>query len=397
MTTHPDIPEMPPDAHAEGSTRSAFLRRAAVAGAGATAIGGLAGVGVAGASPPKGDKGDRARDASLHDRLNRTSHWDLNVADLAKARAWYEGTTSLRVVAETSASQDFPSLGIKGGRFEGLMLRDADEAYDAPMLHLVEWKNPLPVGVANASYGHVGFNRMVQLVPDLDVTRAAVIAQGTQPILANSDFIRPPLHPSFPPQRYTAFTAPDHEGVFNQFFSTGSYRSLTFMNFNTADLDFSLPFFLEVLGLDFSTGVGQPPPGSPNVYGGDGSNSTFDGVFMLARGNTRVNHDFLQWDVSASLPTPYEEPTHRGIVRCAFQVDDIDRCYRELQKNPWTRKRRFTFSRPEEWDYGSAFGTRQVIEMTNFEGVRFQLIEQPPYPFAQLHPFGYDPPGRKGR
>ena len=72
--------------------------------------------------------------------------------------------------------------------------RDGDEDANAPMLHLVEWKNPLPVGVANASYAAVGFNRMVQLVADLDVARAAVIAQGTQPILPNSDFIRPPLH-----------------------------------------------------------------------------------------------------------------------------------------------------------------------------------------------------------
>jgi catechol 2,3-dioxygenase-like lactoylglutathione lyase family enzyme len=370
------------------STRSTFLKRAAVAGATATAAGTITGVGSA-AAAGKGALPSRG----LHDRLNRTSHWDLNVADLAKARAWYEGTTALRVVAETSASQDFPSLRIKGGRFEGLMLRDGDEDANAPMLHLVEWKNPLPVGVATPSYAAVGFNRMVQLVADLDVTRAAVIAQGTQPILPNSDFIRPPLHPQFPPSRYTAFTAPDHEGVFNQFFVIGSNRSLTFMNFNTADLDRNLPFFLEVLGLDFSTGISQPPPGSPNVYGGDGSNSTFDGVFMLARGNTRVNHDYLQWDRSPQFPKPYKEPTHRGIVRCAFQVDDIDACHRTLGRLPASLKRRFSFSRPEEWNYGPAFGTHGVIELRDFEGIRFQLIEQPPYPFAQLHPFGYDPPG----
>ena len=375
-----------------GPTRAAFLKRAAVSGAVVATGGALAGVGTASATNGKG----APRPRGCHDRLNRTSHWDLNVADLAKARAWYEGTTALRVVAETTASQDFPSLGIKGGRFEGLMLRDADEDANAPMLHLVEWKNPLPVGVANASYAAVGFNRMVQLVEDLDVTRAAVIAQGTQPILPNSDFIRPPLHPQFPSSRYTAFTAPDHEGVFNQFFVTGSNRSLTFMNFNTADLDRSLPFFLEVLGLDFSTGVSQPPPGSPNVYGGDGSNSTFDGVFMLVRGNTRVNHDYLQWDRSGEFPTPYKEPTHRGIVRCAIQVDEVEACYDILRRSPWAKKRRFWFSKPEEWDYGSAFGTRQVIELRDFEGIRFQLIEQPAYPFAQLHPFGYDPPGGGG-
>jgi catechol 2,3-dioxygenase-like lactoylglutathione lyase family enzyme len=390
-----DQPE--PGRDAAGATRSQFLRRAAVTGAAAAAGGGvLAGAGTALAHGGRGG-GRGRRDKSLHDRLNRTSHWDLNVADLARARAWYEATTGLRVIAETSASQDFPSLGIRGGRFEGVMMRDLGEDADGPLLHLVEWKDPGPVGVANASYGHVGFNRMVQSVVDLDVAREAVIAQGTQPVLPNSDFVRPPLHPSFPSSRYVAFTAPDHEGVFNQFVALGSFRSLWYMNVNTADLDRSLPFYLEVLGLDFSVGVSQPPPGSPNVYGGDGSNSTFDGAFMQVRGNSRVVHDYLQWDVSPALWRPYREPTHRGIVRCAFQVDDIDECHRTLRDIPAGLRRRFTFSRPEEWDYGPAFGARMVMELTDYEGIRIQLIEQPPYPNAQLHPFGWNPPGRRGR
>ena len=108
----------------------------------------------------------------------------------------------MRVVAETSADQAFPSLGIGRGRFEGLMLRDLSEDANAPMLHLVEWKTPKPVGVANASHAHVGFNRIVTLVADLKMARGKVIAQGTQPILPNSDFIRPPLHPALQPSRY---------------------------------------------------------------------------------------------------------------------------------------------------------------------------------------------------
>ena len=296
----------------------------------------------------------------------------------------------MRVVAETTADQAFPSLGISRGRFEGVMLRDVTEDANAPMLHLVEWKTPKPVGVANGSHAAVGFNRIVTLVADLNVAREKVIAQGTQPILPNSDFIRPPLNPALQPSRYIAFTAPDHEGVFNQFAQAGIDKSLLYMNFNTANLDRNLPFFLEILGLDFSMGIGQPEPGSPNVYGGDGSNTTFDGVFMLARGNTRVNHDYLEWKDSRRFATPYKEPTHRGIIRCSFQVDDIEACYGTLRRHPWAKQRRFEFSRPEEWNYGRTFGTRQVIELKDFEGTRFQLIEQPAYPLAELHPFGFD-------
>ena len=49
----------------------------------------------------------------LHDRLNRISHWDVNVTDLGRSRSWYEATTTLRVVAQTRASQGFPSFGIE--------------------------------------------------------------------------------------------------------------------------------------------------------------------------------------------------------------------------------------------------------------------------------------------
>jgi catechol 2,3-dioxygenase-like lactoylglutathione lyase family enzyme len=55
----------------------------------------------------------------LHDRLNRISHWDVNVTDLERSRSWYETTTTLRVVARTKASQSFPSFGIGSGSFKG--------------------------------------------------------------------------------------------------------------------------------------------------------------------------------------------------------------------------------------------------------------------------------------
>ena len=76
----------PPDQSAAVTTRSAFLKRAAATGVAAAATGGvLAGAGTAVASGGKGH--DHRGPTSLHDRLNRTSHWDINVADLAKARA----------------------------------------------------------------------------------------------------------------------------------------------------------------------------------------------------------------------------------------------------------------------------------------------------------------------
>ena len=92
----------------------------------------------------------------------------------------------------------------------------------------------------------------------------------------------------------------------------------------------------------------------------------------------------------APLPDALQGADHREIVRCSLQVDDIEACHETLRRSPWAKKRRFRFSRPEEWNFGPSFGTRQVIELKDFEGIRFQLIEQPAYPLAELHPFGFD-------
>lgn len=42
---------------------------------------------------------------------------------------------------------------------------------------------------------------------------------------------------------------------------------------------------------------------------------------MAIRGDQRVLHDYLEWADSRRFPTPYREPTHRGIIRCALEVD----------------------------------------------------------------------------
>ena len=97
----------------------------------------------------------------LHDRLNRISHWDVNVTDLERSRSWYEAATTLRVVAGTKASQSFPSFGIEFGSFKGYLLKDANLPHGVPMIHLVQWENPAPVGTPYRSQANVGWYRIV--------------------------------------------------------------------------------------------------------------------------------------------------------------------------------------------------------------------------------------------
>lgn len=109
-------------------------------------------------------------------RLNRISHWDVNVTDLERSRSWYEASTTLRVVARTKASQSFPSFGIGSGSFTGYLLKDANLPRGVPMIPLVEWQNPTPVGRPYRSQANVGWYRICPILEDIEAARGSVIA-----------------------------------------------------------------------------------------------------------------------------------------------------------------------------------------------------------------------------
>src|SRR5258705_11430689 len=119
--------------------------------------------------------------SGFHDGLNPISHWDANVPDLERSRSWYEATTTLRVVARTKASQSFPSFGIEFGSFKGYLLKDANLPHGAPMIHLIQWENPAPVGTPYRSQANVGWYRIVPIVADIDSEREVVTGERRKP------------------------------------------------------------------------------------------------------------------------------------------------------------------------------------------------------------------------
>ena len=211
---------------------------------------------------------DRA--SSLHDRLNRISHWDVNVTDLERSRSWYEATTTLRVVARTKASQSFPSFGIELGSFKGYLLKDATLPHGVPMIHLVQWETPAPVGTPYRSQANVGWYRIVPIVEDIDAAREAVIAQGSEPF-APTTRAKVSFNPGGREIDYRVFTVHDPDGVAIEFvdkvtLGPGAAPQVPVtVAHNTADVDKYFPFYHELLGLDFLQGA-QTQGKVPNVY-----------------------------------------------------------------------------------------------------------------------------------
>ncbi|KAH7086184.1 hypothetical protein FB567DRAFT_602978 [Paraphoma chrysanthemicola] len=327
----------------------------------------------------------------IHDRLNRVSHWDVNVTNLERSRAWYEATTTLRVFARTYASQDFPSLRLRQSSFKGLMMRDSTLPPGAPMIHLVEWTAPQPVGKPNLSHAHVGWFRIVPTVESIEATRQAVLAQGSEPFTSTTDSaIR--LSPTLPDLHYQVFTVHDPDGVAVEFSDKRTQAGLVptapyTVAHNTANFEKNLDFYLNVLGLDFHTSV-QTQSSIPNVYSPGGGSTGFSGAFFTVRGNQGYVFDWLQWNESPEHPKPYEEANHVGIVRCSIEVDDVDASYTILKHLSRSQRPFFSVAEPEVWDFGPEFGVRKVVNFQDPEGVGFQLVEQPRFPVV-LHPWGH--------
>jgi catechol 2,3-dioxygenase-like lactoylglutathione lyase family enzyme len=136
---------------------------------------------------------------SLHDRLNRISHWDVNVTDLERSRSWYEATTTLKVVTRTKASQCFSRLRHRVRQLQGYLLKDANLPRGVPMIHLVQWENPTPIGTPYRSQANVGWYRICPIVDDIETTRGAVIAQGSKPFAPTTRVDRRCSVPLFSP------------------------------------------------------------------------------------------------------------------------------------------------------------------------------------------------------
>ncbi|RYD94975.1 MAG: hypothetical protein EOP61_20635 [Sphingomonadales bacterium] len=326
----------------------------------------------------------------LRNRLNRIRHYDVNVTDLERSSAWYQATTGLRVVGRTSADQAFPSLGIARGRFEGVLLQDPDQGGKFPMIHLVEWKDPRPVGTPYRSHAQTGWYRIVPEVADLAVARELCIAQGSIPFAESVDAMVK-FHRNVDPHRYRVFTVQDPDGIAVEFSQPEARLRQPVVPIvvahNSPDVAGRMPFYTDTLGLDFMQGL-QVGELMPNVYSPGGGLVGHDGALMGLRGDTKVMFDWLQWNDTPSLPGPYAEPHHVGIMRCAFEVDDLDAAYATLLRSRWASDGEIEVAAPEDWDLGPEAGSIRVVNFTDPDGVGFQLVQQPAYPNATLNAYG---------
>jgi catechol 2,3-dioxygenase-like lactoylglutathione lyase family enzyme len=386
----PTVERAPAEEATHGLRRKDFLRRTAVAGVAAGGGSALL-LGAEAQGGPKATAASPLDRRGLHNRVNRLDRVVTNVSDVERSKAFWEELTPLRSFARTqSPQQPFRNLGIASGRFDGYLLQDQTGG-NPVAVHLVEWKEPRPVGTPYKSPLHIGWYRLAIFVEDINLWYQKVLDAGVRPWSDPrpfSSFVGDP--------GALVFGFPDPDGITIEYVQLPGNPAgrVNHLASSTADIDGTRPFFTEVLGLDFSLRATSCPV--PNTLGPDGGEAGYDTTFFRARGDGRFSIDYLTWTPpAAAFGTPYDvfgQPTHLGYHRLSIEVDDIEASYRfllkaGLGKNGKRGGRRLS-GPPEEWDFGPSWGRRKIVVLTSPEGIGFELIQQAPYPTASetAHP-----------
>ena len=317
---------------------------------------------------PEPRTGPTIEPSGLRHRIIRIAYVVVNVSDLERARAFYEQVSPLRVVARTRGpAQRFAGLGIEHGEFDGYLLDDGTGGQPTAV-HLVRWATPAPVGETYPVFWHVGLAKLGFVMPDPGPKLARLAELG--------------VRPTNDPIRRGYVTVADPDGVLLSFFTDPSVRHerLVHTNPSVRDVDRSLRFYRDLLGLDLHLDSVPPEP-RPASQGPGSDRSQWDSHLLSARGDRRFSVDVSQFHFPPPTPetlTPHAEANHLGISRIGFEVDDIDAAYETLRAADPVGAAPAPVGPPEEWDHGPEVGVRRVVTFRDPDGIRLELVQQPP-------------------
>jgi len=334
----------------------------------------------------------------LRGHINRFSHVVINVSDLDRAVEFYEATLPVQRRARIDGPpQPYRGLGIDHGHCVGWVLENRKDVsppgefiaeFPPRYIHLIEWKTPLPTGKPYAEANHVGIYRQNSLVNNLDDAYQTVLAHGGRPYGEPSWIV---LTPDGFRVRVFAYRDPDGTtlemiGVDDPDSTTVYPGMLHHCNLNVRDLPTSYKFYRDVIGLDLTVYL-APAQLQPVTNGSlgdalrnpDGTEFTdgqmrFAATLLGIRSDSRNPIDVLQWHTPEPYGQPYQRPTDLGIIRVAFEVDDIEAAHARLQLTGRT-----PVGPIETWDMGE-FGERRVVIFRDPDGIMLELIEFIPIP-----------------
>lgn len=299
----------------------------------------------------------------------RFSHLVVNVSDLERSVNFHEMVTSLRRDKRTSApEQDFVSLGLPRGHFDGWLLRDPG-ASGGPAVHLVAWRSHKPGGTAYPVFWHVGLFRICTQENDVPGIYRRIVAEGGKP------FTKPLMPDGQNVAGRPCFSTPDPDGVVLQKVTADAPRRMTHVALNCRDLA-AVRSFYEGLGLrTYRTARTTAPV--PQQFGAGGEPATFDAAVLdcpggriCPDGRPVFSLDLCRWTQPEPVGEPYPTQHQPGIVRIGFAVRDLAALRMDLAA------RGIAATKPETRNFGPETGSREAVVARDPDGVVIEFFEQ---------------------
>lgn len=263
-------------------------------------------------------------------------HANVNCSDLGRSLEWYRDRLGLEVWAHTTpeSEQDGQAFGLPSARWDAFILGSGADTHTPPVVDLLEWLVPRPVGRPHASPSDRGFAELIFERRDLEGQRRALVddpASIAGPVVLDPDG--------------TALRL----GV-------GPIDRFAGLVVRCADPERSASFYTDTIGLRQA----DPGVGGLSLDGGSGTLALED------RAGFRVHLVGATGDGEA----PYGSANHLGIFRVAMLTDDIDADYQEL-----VARNVPCWSGPAALEMGPGIPGLRALLFADPDGAAWELIE----------------------
>ena len=234
------------------------------------------------------------------------AHVNLNCAELARSKRFYEHALGLRALVHTDpAPQDCSAFGLsEPGQWDAWMLGYAEPG-SGIALDLLQWLRPRPLPALPPR--SLGFTSLGFDVPDLDAAMGRIEAAGGRAIE------RPDFLPTAGETRTLAVRDPDGQPTLVR---EGQRGRMASVNVLCSQLERSLAFYSEVLGMK------------------DVDRLAAKSTALALPGDASGFRVELTWarKTGSGDPGPARSEANRlGLFRMAFLCPDVARAHAEIQ------------------------------------------------------------------
>jgi glyoxylase I family protein len=245
-------------------------------------------------------------------RGSRIYHVNSNCADLDRSLVFYEALGLRRIIRTIpSRNQSGAAFGLDEVSWDAWILQ-SDDGLDGLSLDLLQWTTPVPDGSPAALVGEPGYNRFVITTPDLDATVAAACTAGGTLIGGPIDVDAGGVNPRVAMVR-------DPDGIPVQLVA-GEHTSVAQVVINCADIDDSLEYFRDVMGLRPTSEIevfSQPA----ELFGLENDGAVR--AVVLADAGSVFSVALVEWIEPAPVfPDRVRRANELGLFRMAWATDD---------------------------------------------------------------------------